>query len=436
MRRSELFLPSRRDAAAGGSATTNLLVRSGLVADYGSGLWGFTPAGQRIRRKVTGRLRAAMDAVGGQEVRLPVLQHRDRWAESGRWESFEGEMFTIRDRDDRELCLAPSHEEAMVHLVDGRVRSYDDLPLLVYQVGRKFRDDRARNGLVRTREFTMKDAYSFHADADGTETTYRTVRAAYERALSDLGVEFAIVDADSGVMGGSTSEEFIAPAAGGSDRLRHCTADGCRFGTVEDDKADEAGNGTTDDHTVERQCPDCGGRLVGSDGIEVAHIFDLGRRYADPMGLSVDGVDGTEQPVHMASYGVGADRLIETIAAQHADEDGLRWPESDWGTIAPYRAAVVPVGEDGGARAVAKELHEACGRSDVLLFDDPDQSVGERFAESRLLGIPATVVVGNGYRETGLVDVENRAGETRQLTPDDVPQAVARYAAGRPGEGV
>jgi prolyl-tRNA synthetase len=205
VRRSNLFLPASREERGAGTEATRLLVRAGLIREFGSGLWGFTPAGVRVREKVVDRFRAGMNAIGGQGVHLPDLQGKAHWAESGRWDAFEGEMFTLENRDGQELCLAPSHEEGMVYLVDGLIRSYDDLPLLLYQVGSKFRDDYARNGLVRCKEFAMKDADSFHADDTGLGESHRQVRAAYTRILSDLGLSFAIVEADNAVMGGSAS---------------------------------------------------------------------------------------------------------------------------------------------------------------------------------------------------------------------------------------
>lgn len=424
MRRSELFLPTSKETTGSGTDATKLLVRAGLIRAFGSGLWGFTPVGQRVRRKLIRRVRTEMNAIGGQAVSLPALQYRQRWAESGRWANFEDEMFTLRNRDEQALCLAPSHEEGMVHLVDGRIRSVDDLPLLLYQIESKYRDDHARNGLVRTKSFTMKDAYSFHADEESLHAQYRTVRSAYERILEDFGVEFAVVEADDGVMGGSVSEEFVAPVESGSDRLVRCIADDCRFGlTDEHPEYDEYEGGAC--------CPECGGHLVASDGIEVGHVFQLGTRYSDPMELSVDGRDGGTRAVLMGSYGLGIDRLLQTIVQQHADGESCRWPVTDWGSVSPYRAAIVPVGYEGSVRTVADRLHEECGSEDVLLFDDTTQSVGERFAESGLLGISATVVVGNEYREHGLVDVEQRDGTTRQVAPETVPGIVDRFAAGR-----
>jgi prolyl-tRNA synthetase len=417
VRRSDLFLPATRETPGAGSAATKLLQRAGLIRNYGSGLWGVTPVGERVREKLTDRVVAAMDGIGGQRVHLPGLQYADRWRESGRWGAFEGEMFTLQNRDGQDMCLAPSHEEGMVHLVDGRVRSHRDLPLVLYQVASKFRDDRARNGLVRAKEFTMKDAYSFHADEASLDATYRDVRAAYERVFEDIGLDYAVVAADNTVMGGSASEEFLAPVDEGSDRLRYCTSDGCRFGVSDEHDA-------FDDYAVGGDCPQCGGDLAASDAIEVGHVFKLGTRYSEAADLAVDTADGGETAVLMGSYGLGIDRLLQTLVQQHGYEESCAWPVTDWGSAAPYRAAVIPVG-DGDVLDVAETIHDDCGREDVLLYDD--LSVGERFAESDLLGIPAKVVVGNTYREQGVVDVETERG-TEQMRPEEVAAYVDQFA--------
>jgi len=348
MRRSDLFLPASREHRGEWSGATRLLVRAGVIREFGSGLWGFTPAGERVRTKLERRIHDAMRAVGAQEVSLPNLQYSERWRESGRWGAFEGEMFTLSNREGRAMCLAPSHEEGVVHLLDGLVRSYDDLPVVLYQVDAKFRDDHARAGLLRCKEFTMKDAYSAHVDADSLRETYREMRAAYRRLFDDLGLTVAVCGADNSVMGGDRSEEFVAPVAEGS-------------------------------------------------------------------------------------YGIGVSRLLQTIVMQgawqrEADLDSLCWPVTDWGSVAPYRVAVIPIGNADAVREAARGVHDAIG-ADCLLFDD-GQSVGERFAESELLGIPAKVVVGNHYRETGDVEIEHRNGESQSVAPERVPDAVERFAAG------
>ncbi|MEF8859109.1 MAG: aminoacyl--tRNA ligase-related protein [Halolamina sp.] len=381
MRRSDLFLPASRQRRGEGTEATELLVRAGLVGKFDSGLWALTPTGERIQENVIQHIQAEMGSVGGQEVTLPGLQHRERWEESGRWQSFGGEMFTLADRGGRELCLAPSHEEGIVHLLDGLVRSYEELPLTLYQVDSKFRDDHPRGGLLRCKEFTTKDAYSFHADEASLREGYRKIRAAYERLLADLDMKFAVAESANSVMDGERSEEVVAPVAGGTCALLHCEAVDCRFGLTDE--------------------------------------------------------SGRPHEVWMGSYGLGVGGIIQTPVMQGGAEGGVdadsadaacHWPVTDWGCVAPYRAAVIPIG-DGEVQDVAEAIHDDFGR-DCLLFDSERQSVGERFAESELLGIPAKIIVGNGYRETGQVEIETRDGESRAVAVDEVASAVDRFGAG------
>lgn len=414
MRRSEALLFTSRERTDHENRTVRLTHRAGLARQLGSGLYALTPVGERVRKKVIAHVEREMDGIGGQQVSLPSLNGDDIWKQSGRWESFEGEMFTVENRDGKQLCLAPSHEEGVVELVDGVVRSYEDLPLLLYQVTSKYRDDHARNGLVRTKEFTMKDAYSLHQNRKSLDEYYERVREAYVRIFADLGLDVVVTAADNEVMGGSASAEFHALAETGSEELRYCTAEDCRFGvTDESPRASlSAGDG----------CPECGGQLAESEGIELGHVFKLGTRYSETMGLTVDGPDGTEREVVTGSYGIGIERLIHALVEQHADENGCRWPGE--ASVAPFEVAIVPLEYEGELREVADRLHEQLGHHETLLFDDADQTIGERFAESDLLGIPWTVVLGNHFRETSEVELESRDGETRYATVEEVAEIV------------
>ena len=429
MRRSETFLATSKEAPDAGTETVALMRRAGLIREFGSGLHGFLPSGERVRRTVTERIERAMDDCGAQRVSLPALQYSDVWEQSGRWANFEDEMFTLDNRHGQAMCLAPSHEEGVVHLLDGLVRSHDDLPLLAYQVTEKYRDDHARNGLLRCKAFTMKDAYSVHTDRASLDRTYDRIRTAYLDAFDDLGLDVAVVAADNEVMGGHASEEFVAPVAEGSDDLVYCTSEDCRFGRTDESAAFDALADGDD-------CPDCGTRLAATEGIEVGHVFKLGTRYTEALGLTVDGADGGRIRPTMGSYGIGVTRTLQTVLQQardRSDSDGCRWPVTGWGTVAPYRAAIVPLDYAGDHRAIADELHTACGPEDTLLFDDPDQSIGERFAECDLLGVPAVVVLGNHYTETGEVEVEYADGTTEFVDPGNAPEAIREFEGGTSG---
>ena len=416
MRRSETTLFTSREPGKQQSETAKRLFRAGLVRQFGSGLYGFTPTGERVRQQVVDHLETEMRRIGARQVSLPQLNYSEIWKQSGRWGSFDGEMFTLENRDGKRMCLAPSHEEGIVHLVEGTIRSYEDLPALFFQIGAKHRDDHARSGLLRTKEFTMKDAYSLHTTPESLASYYERMREAYVRIFEGLGIDFAIAEAENTVMGGSKSEEFLAIAETGTADLRWCPGEECRFGvTAASPNADLAAG---------EECPECGHELDAGEGIEIGHIFELGTRYSEPMGLTVDTAAGERQDVLMASYGIGVERLLYALVEQHGDEAGCAWSADGSGVVAPYAASIIPLEYEDELAAVADYLYEDCGPERTLLFDDPDQSIGERFAESDLLGVPRKIIIGNEFRETGEVELESRSGGTEYVTVDAVPNRI------------
>ncbi|PSP78933.1 proline--tRNA ligase [Halobacteriales archaeon QS_1_68_20] len=396
MRRSNLFIPTTKEADSSADVVSaELAIRSGLVRQLGSGVYNFTPVGKRVFDKISEVTREEMRKRGAQEVKLPYLQYSDIWRKSGRYENFEGEMFTFENRDGQEMCLAPTHEEAMADLVRETVRSTNELPLNIFQIGRKYRDDHARNGLLRTKEFTMKDAYSFHASEESLDESYRNMRDAYISIFERLGVEFSIVSADTGVMGGSGSEEFQAPAEVGSDEINYCTEDDCRFGTKD---------------LEVRTCQECGSDLVNGNAIEIGHIFKLGTRYSEPLDLTFD-TETSQENVIMGSYGLGVTRLIPTLIEQNYD-DGMVWPEA----VAPFKYGIVPVRYTGEVKEMADRIEESL--DDAILFDH-DVTGGEKFAEADLMGVPYKVVLGNTYTEEGQIEVEDGDGEKTFYDPEE-----------------
>ena len=420
MRRSETVLFTRREGNGHSNETVELANRAGLIRQFGSGLYGMTPTGQRVRTRLISHIKQEMDDIGGQLVSLPALNDSGIWHRSGRWGSFEGEMFTFENRDGKEMCLAPSHEEGIVHLVDGHVRSYEDLPLLLYQIEAKYRDDHARNGLLRMKEFTMKDAYSLHVSEDSLAQWYNRVRSAYHRIFRTLDLDYVVTEAENSVMGGRASEEFVALAQTGTMSVRYCTEQGCYFGVS--DESPRSGLAADD------SCPECGNLLAESEGIEIGHVFKLGRRYSRAMELTVDTREGHKTPVVMGSYGIGIDRLIHTILEQQRDEHGCRWPTTEHEAIAPFAASIIPLSYEGELRKVADRIYETLGARRTLLFDDPDQTIGERFAESDLLGLPWKIILGNHYLEEGTVEVESRAGDTQYVGISQLPSIMNELA--------
>ncbi|ERG88342.1 MAG: prolyl-tRNA synthetase, partial [halophilic archaeon J07HX5] len=291
MRRSRLFVPTSKEAESAAEVRSAVLaLRSGLVDHLGSGLFSYSPTGKRVRDNIESIIHAKMKAVGAQEVDLPGLQYADIWRKSGRFGEFEGEMFTFENRDGKSMCLASTHEEPMAALVRERVRSKKNMPLVVYQVGEKYRDDHPRSGLLRAKQFRTKDTYSFTTSEEALTEVYQQMKAAYIDIFEQLGLSYAIVDAAPGAMGGFGSEEFQAPADAGSDRMSYCQNESCRFGTKHPGDNE--------------QCPQCETSLVTKNAIELGHIFKLGTRYSDPLGLTYDTPTG-EQQVIMGSYGIG-----------------------------------------------------------------------------------------------------------------------------------
>lgn len=405
MRRSDIFIPTTKETESSAQVrSAELGLRSGLISQLGSGLFSYSPTGKQVRTNIENIVHEKMRNIGAQEVDLPGLQYADIWKQSGRFEQFEGEMYTFENRDDQEMCLAPTHEEPMADLVRNSVRSSRNMPLIVYQIGKKFRDDHARNGLLRTKEFTMKDAYSFNTTEESLDEVYDQMREAYIDIFDSLGVEFVIVSADPGAMGGTGSEEFQAPADIGSDEIKVCTNNECYFGTK--------------DLTLP-ECEECGSDLNHTYSIELGHIFKLGTRYSDPLELNYN-VEGGEEQVIMGSYGIGISRLIPALIEQNNDSDGILWPE----TVAPFKWSIIPVKDDKEIQETAEKIHKRLNSSSTILFDN-DVTAGEKFAESDLIGIPKKIILGNTFLEDGTIEVENREGEKEFYTEKKFYEAFA-----------
>ncbi|WP_242492717.1 aminoacyl--tRNA ligase-related protein [Halogeometricum borinquense] len=364
----------------------------------GGGIFSYSPTGKRVRDNISEIVREEMEALDGQEVDLPSLQYADLWRDSGRYDAFEGEMFTFENREGKDMCLAPTHEEPMADLVRERVRSQRNMPLVLYQIGEKFRDDHPRNGLLRAKQFTMKDAYSFTASEEELDEIYQQMREAYINIFDRVNIEYAIVPADPGAMGGTHSEEFQAPAEVGSDEMNYCPKNNCLFGTK--------------DLSI-TECPHCEEPLINENAIELGHIFKLGTRYSDPLELTYDTDEGEKQVI-MGSYGIGVSRLIPALIEQRNDEDGIIWPES----VAPFTISVVPLNDDDEIEEITEEIHDYFGSDDVLIFDN-DVSIGEKFAESDLIGIPAKAILGNTFLEDGEIEVEFRDGSREFHKPEE-----------------
>lgn len=571
---SQLFLRTLRDDPADAEVPSHkLLIRAGYIRPIGPGLYSWLPLGLRVLRRIEQVVRDEMAAIGGQEILFPALLPRAPYETTNRWTEYGDTLFRLHDRRGNDYLLGPTHEELFTLTVKGEYSSYKDFPLILFQIQTKYRDEaRPRAGILRGREFIMKDSYSFDVDDSGLKNAYHAHREAYQRIFGRLNVNYVIVSAVSGAMGGSASEEFLAESEVGEDTFVRCPESGyaanveavvttppepipfdglpdpvvhdtgdtptiatlvewantaglgreitaadtlknvllkvrepggewelLAIGVPGDREVDDkrlaaalepaeyamlddgdfarhpflvkgyigpkalqdngvrylvdprivdgtawitgadapgkhvvdlvAGRDFTPDGTIEAAevrdgdlAPDGQGRLVSARGIEIGHIFQLGRKYADA--FSADVLDENGKPVRltMGSYGIGVSRMVAVLAEQHHDELGLRWPAS----VAPFDVHLVIANKDAAARAGATEL---AGELDTLgldvLFDDRTASPGVKFKDAELIGVPWIVVVGRGWAQ-GVVELRNRfSGETREIAVDGGAAAIA-----------
>ncbi|SCX16042.1 prolyl-tRNA synthetase [Mycolicibacterium fluoranthenivorans] len=575
---SELFLRTLREDPADAEVPSHkLLIRAGYVRPIGPGLYSWLPLGLRVLRKIEGIVREEMNAIGGQEILFPALLPRAPYETTNRWTEYGDNLFRLQDRRGNDYLLGPTHEELFTLTVKGEYSSYKDFPLRLYQIQTKYRDEaRPRAGILRGREFVMKDSYSFDVDDDGLKNAYHAHREAYQRIFGRLDIKYVIVSAVSGAMGGSASEEFLAESPIGEDTFVRCLesgyaanveavitavpesrpidgqpepvvhetpdtatiatlvdwanqalpgattaadtlknvllkvrepggdwellaigipgdreiddkrlgaalepaeyallddadfaknpflvkgyigpkalqANGVRYlvdprvvdGTAWITGADEqgkhvvglvAGRDFVADGTIEAAdvrdgdpSPDGAGLLTSARGIEIGHIFQLGRKYTDAFAADVLGENGKPVRLTMGSYGVGVSRLVAVIAEQNHDEIGLRWPAS----VSPFDAHVVIANKDAAARTGAIELAGELDRLGVeILLDDRTASPGVKFKDAELLGVPWIVVVGRGWSD-GVVELRNRfTGETREIAVDGASAEIAAALTG------
>ena len=398
-RLSEYLLPTEKQPPADAEAISHkLMVRAGLVRQMGAGMWTWLPAGWRVHQRVVAIIREEMDAIGAQEMLMPVLQPSEPWRKTGRIEIEE--LFKLTDRKGSELVLAMTHEEAVTFHIAQTVRSYRDLPLIVYHFQVKERDEpRPRAGVLRTREFVMKDSYSFDRDQTGMEERYELHVGAYDRMMDRTGLRWYRVEGDVGMMGGLGAHEYMAPCAAGEDEV--VLGDGYAA------NVEVALNSPGVEKVGEEYFKD-GERLSIEPAIEIGNIFKLGTRYSVPLGATYLDESGAELPVWMASYGIGPARIVAAAVEQFADEHGISWPKE----LAPFAVHLVAIGKAGTPeREAAEKLYETLlGGGIEVLYDDRDLGPGEKFAEAELLGCPLRLTVGRKSLESGEVEVQLRRG--------------------------
>jgi prolyl-tRNA synthetase len=429
MRLSRYFLPVlKEDPAEAEIVSHRLMLRAGMIQQLAAGIYNWLPLGFRVLRKVEQIVREEMDRAGALEILMPTIQPADLWRESGRYEDYGKEMLRIRDRHEREMLYGPTNEENVTDIFRRHVKSYRQLPLNLYHIQWKFRDEvRPRFGVMRGREFLMKDAYSFDYDYEGAKRSYETMFVTYLRTFRRMGLTAVPMQAESGPIGGNMSHEFQILASTGESQVFYDAAfEEIDFSSDEIDVAKLTGlYAATDDKHDPAACPVPAERLRTGRGIEVGHIFYFGTKYSAPMGATVMGPDGREVPVEMGSYGIGVSRLVGALIEAFHDEKGIVWPEP----VAPFRVGLVNLRpDDADCTRVAEDLYaKLCAAGIETLMDDTDERAGAKFATMDLIGLPWQVVVGPRGAKAGLVELKSRAtGERQELSPESV---LARLSA-------
>jgi len=404
---SKLYAPTLKELPAEAEiASHKLSLRAGLIRKSASGIYSFLPLGYRVIKKIENIVREEMDAIGCQEILLPIVQPAELWRESGRWDDYGPELARFKDRHEREFCLGPTHEEIITDMVKGEIRSYRNLPFTLYQINMKFRDEvRPRFGLLRGREFNMKDAYSFHTTQESLQAHYDEQAAAYGRICERLGLEYRAVDADSGQIGGSVTREYLALAESGEAELAYCA---CGYAV------DTEIFGEDFDASSPGDCPTCGQPLSVARGIEVSQVFQLGTKYSEAMGLTYQDENGEDQYPLMGCYGIGISRSLAAVIEQCHDESGIKWPVS----IAPYEVIVIALSKEGADYDYAKDLAQQLADAGLeVVFDDRDERAGVKFADADLVGFPLQVVVGKRGFEAGEIEIKTRMTGEKQIVP-------------------
>lgn len=399
MKQSELFLKVQKDFPKDEVAeNARLLIRGGYVEKLMAGVYSFLPLGLRVRENVMRVIREEMNALGGNEILLPALHPKSVWEKSGRWKTLEPVMYQFKDHAGKEVGLGATHEEVIANLACGKIESYADLPKALYQIQTKFRDEpRAKSGLLRGREFTMKDLYSFHADEESLNEFYERAKEAYFNVFSRCGLTALLTEASGGDFSKEYSHEFQVESPVGEDRIMVCRK--CRI-------AQNA-------EVAKETCPKCGGKTEEANAIEVGNIFKLGTRFSEPAGLFFKDASGAQKPVIMASYGIGVERLIGATVEVHHDLMGIVWPEE----IAPFRAHLLSVGKkSAGLQKFGEEVYSKLTSGGVeTLYDDRDAPPGEKLFEADFIGIPWRVIVSEKTLKEGKVEVKKRSEEKAEL---------------------
>ncbi len=437
MRMSRYFLPTlKEDPSEAQIVSHRLMLRAGMIRQSSAGIYSWLPLGLKVLRKVEAIVREEQDAAGCQELLMPTIQPAEIWQESGRYDDYGAEMLRIRDRHDRDMLFGPTNEEMITEIVRAHIRSYKDLPKNLYHIQWKFRDEvRPRFGIMRGREFLMKDAYSFDLTYEDARATYNRMFVAYLRTYARMGLKAIPMAADTGPIGGDLSHEFIILADTGESEVF------CHKDLLEIDVLGESVDydsdlqpvvdrwtnmyAATDEKHDPAEAAKLGDDLIKARGIEVGHIFYFGTKYSKAMNASVVGPDGDQVFPEMGSYGIGVSRLVGGLIEAFHDENGIVWPEA----VAPFGAGIINLKSgDEACDTVSADLYaklQAAGCDPI--YDDRDVRAGAKFADMDLIGIPWQIVVGPRGVKNGVVEFKNRAsGEREEISAES---AMARLTA-------
>lgn len=397
MRYSQLFPKTLREAPKDAvTANHQLLVQAGFIDQLMAGSWTLMPLGFRVAQKIMQIIREEMNAVGGQEMLMPLLHPKDIWNKTGRWDSAAEVMYKLKDTREREFVLSFTHEEVFMDLVSKHLTSYKELPLVLYHFSTKFRNEmRATAGILRGREFLMKDMYSFHDSAEDLQRYYDLVKQAYLKTYKRLGFDAKLVEAAGGVFTDNLTHEFQVLTESGEDTIFYC------------DSCDWAQNKEIFNLSEGEKCPKCGsGKIVAGKSIEVGNIFPFGdKKYAEMLGGTFTDKDGTKKLLHFGSYGIGITRAIGAAVETHHDDKGIIWPAS----IAPFQVHLVSLKEPLGS-----SIYDLLSKAHIdVLYDDTDRGAGQKFADADLIGIPVRLVVSD---KTGdKIEWKNRGSDKTEL---------------------
>ena len=423
MRLSRFFMPTIKETPSEAQIVSHrLMLRAGMIRQSSAGIYSWLPLGLRVLRKIEQIVREEQDAIGAQEMLMPTIQPADLWCKSERYDAYGPEMLRITDRHDRDMLYGPTNEEQVTEIFADAAKSYRDLPKMLYHIQWKFRDEvRPRFGVMRGREFFMKDAYSFDLDFEGAKRSYNKQFVAYLKTFKRMGLTAIPMKADSGPIGGDMSHEFVILADTGESEV------GCHRDLLENewlntidlegdlqvvvDSFTDKYAATDDERDLDIE-GSLGDDLVVARGIEVGHIFFFGTKYSKAFNAVVTGPGGDEITAEMGSYGIGVSRLVGGIIEASHDDDGIIWPES----VAPFKVGLInlKVGDDECDKACEDLYRQLQDAGIEVLLDDRDARAGAKFADMDLIGLPWQVVIGPKAVEAGVVEFKNRASGDRQ----------------------